>query len=87
MKKVWTIFLSIGTSIIGLISFFWGSKYVVPDLTQVEYGFPLVWGTNVVNSIAGPVDLWYINFNSLVIDLIFWFAVVIIVTSLSLYRE
>jgi hypothetical protein len=83
MGKIRTIGITIVSSIIGLVAILWGSTYSVSDLVEVKYGFPLVWGNHLVNSIAGPVDSWYINWNSLAINLVLWFSVVIIAVAFS----
>jgi len=52
------------------------SKYVLfPDLEQTIYGFPLLWLFHQTNSIAGPVDKWYVQWSSLIIDFIFWLII------------
>ena len=83
MGKIRTIVITLVSSIIGLVAVLWGSTYSVSDLVEIKYGFPLVWGNHLANTIAGPVDSWYINWNSLVIDLVLWFGVVIIAVAFS----
>ena len=83
MGKIRTIVITLVSSIIGLVAVLWGSTYSVSDLVEIKYGFPLVWGNHLVNTIASPVNSWYINSNSLVIDLVLWFGVVIIAVAFS----
>ena len=83
MGKIRTIVITLESSIIGLVAILWGSTYSVSDLVEVKYGFPLIWGNHLVNTIAGTVDSWYINWNSLAIDLVLWFGVVIIAVAFS----
>lgn len=87
MGKNRTIILTVISSIIGLLAISWGSTYSVPDLEEVKYGFPLIWGRHLLNTITGPVDKWYIDYNSMVIDLVFWFGVIILALSISLYKD
>ncbi len=63
--------------IIALLSMLWGWTYSVPDLVRVNYGLPLNWGVNTLNTIAGPVNNWSIDTTSLAIDLVVWFALII----------
>jgi hypothetical protein len=55
----------------------WGWTYSVPDLVRVNYGLPLNWGMNTLDTIAGPVDKWSIDITSMAVDLVFWFASII----------
>ena len=64
---------------VALLAMLWGSTYSVPDLVRVSYGLPLNWGINTLNTIAGPVDRWSVDLVSLAVDLVFWFATLIIV--------
>ena len=74
MKPIIGIAIVTGITIIALLAMLWGSTYSVPDLVQVSYGLPFNWGVNTLDTIAGPVDRWSINLNYLTIDLVFWFA-------------
>jgi hypothetical protein len=65
--------------VVELVAMFWGSTYSVPDLIRVDYGLPLIWGTNTLDTIAGPVNRWSVDVMFLVLDLIFWFATLIVV--------
>jgi len=64
---------------VALLAMLWGSTYSVPDLVRVSYGLPLNWGVNTLDTIAGPVDRWSVDLVSLAIDLVFWFATLIVV--------
>ncbi len=64
---------------IALLTMLWGSTYSVPDLVRVDYGFPLRWGANTLDTLAGPVDRWAVDLMSLAVDLVFWFATLIVV--------
>ncbi len=87
MGKNRTIVLMLFSSFLALAALLWGSTYSVPDLEEVKYGFPLIWGRHLLNTIAGPVDKWYVDLNSVLIDLVFWFGVVILAVTVSLYRD
>jgi len=47
----------------------------VPDLAVTGYGFPLVWLSHQTTSIAGPVDVWSIQWLGLISDLLFWWVI------------
>jgi len=64
---------------VALLAMLWGSTYSVPDLVRASYGLPLNWGVNTLDTIAGPVDRWSVNLVSLAVDLVFWFATLIVV--------
>jgi hypothetical protein len=74
-----SILITSGTVVaVALLAMLWGSTYSVPDLVRVSYGLPLNWGVNTLNTIAGPVDRWSVDLVSLAVDLVFWFATLII---------
>ena len=64
---------------ITLLAMLWGSTYSVPDLVRVDYGLPLRWGSNTLDTLAGPVDRWSVDIMSLALDFIFWFATLLVV--------
>jgi hypothetical protein len=65
--------------VVALFAILWGSTYSVPDLVQVSYGLPLNWGVNLLDTIAGPVDKWSVDLVALAINLVFWFATLLVV--------
>ena len=77
---------SVAIIFVALLAMVWGSTYSVPDLVRVSYGLPLNWGVNTVVTIAGSVDNWSINMTFLAVDLVFWFAVLLVVQYL-LHRQ
>jgi len=50
----------------------WGVMFDWPDYVHVNHGFPMVWATHVLSTIAGPVDVWRVDIPALLINLIFW---------------
>jgi hypothetical protein len=67
------------------LSLTWGSEIIWPDYVHVNYGFPLTWGVHTLNTIHGPVDIWKVNLSALFIDLVFWFAIMILVILVFVY--
>ena len=63
----------------------WGTRFDWPDYVHVDYGFPLVWGTQTLSTIVGPVNLWNVDVNGLLMDLSFWLGIMVIVASIMLY--
>jgi hypothetical protein len=64
----------------------WGFRYDWPDNVHVDYGLPLTWATNTVSTIAGPANLWDVSVTNLMVDLIFWLAIIVAAVALMLYR-
>lgn len=69
----------VAVAAVAIVAMLWGSEYVVPDLGQIDYGFPLRWGSHITMTIIGPVDKWVVDLASLAVDLICWFGAIIIV--------
>jgi hypothetical protein len=63
----------------------WGFALNWPDFVHVDYGVPITWSTHTLSTIAGPADTWKVDIPSLVLDLIFWLAIMTIAASLLLY--
>jgi len=63
-----------------------GFNYDWPDFVHVDYGLPLTWATHTLSTIAGPANLWNVNIQNLLIDLVFWMALMVTVVALILYK-
>ncbi len=72
---------------VALLAMLWGSTYSVPDLVRVSYGLPLNWGVNTLDTIAGPVDRWSVDLVALAVDLVFWFAILLVAQLIVSRRE
>lgn len=46
-----------------------------PDFVHVSYGFPFPWAVHVLVTFTGPTDFWSLNVSALLLDIIFWIAV------------
>ncbi len=55
-----------------ILALAWGTTLNWPDFVHVNYGFPLVWGTHTLDTIAGPADIWDVNISALWVDLLLW---------------
>jgi len=55
-----------------IIALTWGFRYDWPDFVHVDYGFPIVWATHTLSTIAGPADIWEVNITTLTMDLVLW---------------
>ena len=71
MGKNRTILFVFASPFLGLVAVLCGSTYSVTDLEEIKYGFTLIWGSHLLNSIAGLIDKWYIDLNSIMVDLVF----------------
>ena len=63
----------------------WGTTYDWPDNIHTDYGFPFVWSTNTLSTIAGAVNTWTVDITTLIIDIGLWLGIMVIIESLSLY--
>ena len=64
----------------------WGFKYDWPDFVHVDFGIPLRWATNTLSTIVGPANLWNVNVSNLLVDFIFWLAIMTATVALMLYK-
>ena len=63
----------------------WGNRLDWPDNVHVDYGFPLVWSTNTLSTIVGPVDLWTVDIAALTMNLVLWSGIMVAATTILLY--
>jgi len=87
MRDLYRYAIVLATVAIALTAMLIGLTYSVPDLLRVDYGFPLRWGSNILDTIAGPVNKWGVDLFGLTADLVFWFAVVVAVTLYLMRRK
>ncbi len=71
-------------AVLTILAITWGITYNWPDFVHVNYGFPLVWATHTLNTIAGPADIWLVNLQTLLIDLAFWLGTMAIAVAIIL---
>ena len=71
--------IQIAASILMIIALAAGRPINYPDNVADLHGFPLVWGTHQLVTIAGPVDTWRVSITMLIVDLVIWLAVVFVV--------
>jgi len=79
------LFVTILWVSIAVLAVTWGSMFDWPDNVHVNYGFPFVWATHTLVTIAGPVDKWNVNVEALIMDLALWLGSMVIVTAALLY--
>ncbi|MBS7649651.1 hypothetical protein KEJ17_08435 [Candidatus Bathyarchaeota archaeon] len=63
--------------LVTILSLAWSVEFNWPDYVHVDYGFPLTWGTHILNTIHGPVDIWKVNLEFLILDLVVWLCILI----------
>jgi hypothetical protein len=73
--------------IVGTLALTYGMVYSIPDLVEVRYGLPFTWGTNVLSTIVGPVDVWRVDPLRLAVDVALWFLVLIAASVVLHYRR
>jgi hypothetical protein len=64
-------------AVIIIVALVIGRPVSMPDNVQNLHGFPMVWGTHQLVTIAGPVDTWRVSITALIIDLVLWLAILI----------
>ena len=84
--KTTVLIASVVVIAVVLVAMLWGSTYSVPDLVRIDYGLPLRWGANTLDTIAGPVNRWSVDVMFLALDLVFWFVTLIVVQFLVSWR-
>lgn len=57
-----------------------------PDYLHVNFGVPFVWAIHTLNTIAGPVDVWKVDLQSLTIDLLIWLGLMLVFVIVSTLR-
>jgi len=78
MSRVRHLFIQGLIGVLAVVSVSYGRPYSVPDNLQRLHGLPLTWGVRQIATIAGPVDFWTICITFLMIDLFFWFLLVLV---------
>ncbi|MBS7612273.1 hypothetical protein KEJ27_08780 [Candidatus Bathyarchaeota archaeon] len=86
-RNTLAIFFSVLWSILLILALTWSTEYVWPDYVHVNYGYPLVWGVHVLNTLHGPVDIWRINLTALYVDLAVWLGMMIVCLFLILHTK
>lgn len=87
MKKkgaLFIIFFMLIWLIISIIGISLESRFDWPDNVHVDYGFPFVWSTNTLSTIAGATNLWTVDIGALIINLEFWFLINLFITGILL---
>jgi hypothetical protein len=84
-KKFWVIIFLVIWAALTVLAVTWGTRFDWPDNVHIDYGVPLVWGTQTLSTIVGPVDLWAVDVTALMIDLAFWLGIMTAVTAVILY--
>ena len=72
-------------SILTIFAVTWETRYDWPDNVHVDYGFPLVWSTQTLSTIIGPVNLWTVDIPILIMALSLWLGIMLISTSIMFY--
>ena len=62
-----------------------GTRFDWPDNVHIDYGLPLVWATQTLSTIIGPVNVWEVDIIAFMIDLAFWLGIMLVAASIMLY--
>ena len=68
-----------------ILALTWGFVFNWPDYYHVDHGFPLVWATHTLSTIAGSADIWQVNMTALIMDLLFWLGLLVVAIAIMLY--
>ena len=85
-KRFWVIifFLLIWT-VLTILAVTWGTRFDWPDNVHIDYGVPLVWATQTLSTIVGPVNLWSVDIAALMMNLALWLGIMLIAASVMLF--
>ena len=85
-KSFWVIiFFLVVWTVLAILAVTWGTRFDWPDYVHIDYGLPFVWGTQTLNTIAGPVNRWAVDISALTLDVAFWLGIMVIAASALLY--
>lgn len=69
------LFSSVFGVLLTMVSVIHNEFQSVPDLVITKFGFPLPWLLHQTVSIAGSVDIWYVQVLDLMMDYVFWLII------------
>jgi vacuolar-type H+-ATPase subunit I/STV1 len=85
-KRFWvTLSFLVIWAVLTVLAVTWGTRFDWPDNVHIDYGFPLVWATQTLSTIVGPVNLWSVDVTALIMDLALWLGIMLVVASIMLY--
>ena len=79
------LFFLVTWTILTILAVTWGTRFDWPDYVHIDYGFPIVWTTQTLSTIIGPVNIWEVDVSALTMDLTFWLGIMLIAASTMLY--
>ena len=87
MKRRFLILLAINIFwvILTILAVSWGTRFDWPDNVHINYGFPLVWSTNTLSTIAGAVNIWVVDITALTLNIGLWMGIMLITESVLLH--
>ena len=86
-KRFWAILLSflVIWAALTVLAVTWETRFDWPDNVHIDYGVPLVWATQTLSTLVGPVDLWTVDIAALMTNLAFWLGIMIAAAAVMLY--
>jgi hypothetical protein len=87
MKKRILILVAVNVFwvILTILAVAWGTRFDWPDNVHIDYGFPFVWSTNTLSTIAGAVNIWVVDITALTLNMGLWMGIMVIAESVLLY--
>ena len=77
-KTIITLAFVAVLAIVTILATTYGNQIDWPDSVHVDYGFPFVWATNTLSTIAGAVNIWAVDIAALTMNLALWLAITVI---------
>jgi len=77
-NSVITAVFAVAWSAVTVLGVLWGSTFDWPDNVHIDYGVPLVWATHTLITIAGPTDIWRVDMQALLADLLLWLGLMVL---------
>jgi hypothetical protein len=80
VKKITIVTLALIAAfcIIAILAVTWSNQIDWPDNVHVDYGFPFVWATQTLSTIAGAVNIWTVDITALTMNLVLWLGIMVI---------
>jgi hypothetical protein len=88
MKKkgvLFVLFFMVIWMVVSVLGIAWENRFDWPDNVHIDYGFPFVWSTQTLSTIAGSTNLWTVDIAALIMNLDFWLGINLIATATLLY--
>ncbi len=77
-KTILTLVFIAVLTVITVLATTWGNRFDWPDNVHVDYGFPFVWATQTLSTIAGAANIWAVDIAALTMNLALWLGILFV---------